>query len=369
MGSLIHVPIGPSSVHLILNGLLGMLLGWAAFPSIFVALMLQAILFQYGGITVLGVNTFNMAFPAVVCYYAFRPMLLKSARQRIVGAFCCGALSVAGAGLLTALSLSFSAEGFLRTAQILFLAHIPVMIVEGVITALAVSFIAKVRPEILQFSRNSDMRMFRLWCMALCLVFAGASFASAHRVNIFAFVDGDAVQVECGFNRSQKVKQGTVEVFDATTGALLLQGTTDDNGVFRFPVTAELREAGHDLNIRIIAGEGHQNDWTVAADELASSGTPKAVAVAAAEVPATPASLVAGQAAPSAAAPVAAVSGGATPAEIERIVDAALDAKLSPIKRMLAEQTEAGPNLRDIIGGIGWIFGLIGVAAYFRRRP
>ena len=121
------------------------------------------------------------------------------------------------------------------------------------------------------------MRMFRLWCMALCLVFAGASFASAHRVNIFAFVDGDAVQVECGFNRSQKVKQGTVEVFDATTGARLLQGTTDDNGVFRFPVTAELREAGHDLNIRIIAGEGHQNDWTVAADELASSGTPKAV--------------------------------------------------------------------------------------------
>lgn len=213
------------------------------------------------------------------------------------------------------------------------------------------------------------MRIFRLWCMALCLVLAGSPFASAHRVNIFAFVDGDAVQVECGFNRSQKVKQGTVEVFDAATGAKLLQGATDGNGVFRFPVTAELREAGHDLNIRIIAGEGHQNDWTVSADELAASGTPKAVAVAAAETaPATPA---AGQAAPSAspASPVAAVSGGATPAEIERIVDAALDAKLSPIKRMLAEQTEAGPNLRDIIGGIGWIFGLIGIAAYLRRRP
>lgn len=119
------------------------------------------------------------------------------------------------------------------------------------------------------------MRMFRLWCMALCLVFAGAPFASAHRVNIFAFVDGDAVQVECGFNRSQKVKQGTVEVFDATTGVQLLQGTTDDNGVFRFPVTAELRKAGHDLNIRIIAGEGHQNDWTVAADELAFFGNPE----------------------------------------------------------------------------------------------
>ncbi len=153
VGSLVHVPVGPSSVHLILNGLLGVLLGWAAFPSIFVALMLQAILFQYGGITVLGVNTFNMAFPAVVCAYLFRPMLTKSARRRAVGAFCCGALSVAGAGLLTALSLSFSDEGFLRTAEILFLAHIPVMIAEGVITALAVSFIARVRPEILQFSK------------------------------------------------------------------------------------------------------------------------------------------------------------------------------------------------------------------------
>ena len=44
------------------------------------------------------------------------------------------------------------------------------------------------------------MRMFRLWCMALCLVFAGASFASAHRVISFACVDGDAEQVEGGFN-------------------------------------------------------------------------------------------------------------------------------------------------------------------------
>ena len=66
VASLIHVPIGPSSVHLILNGLLGLLLGWAAFPAILVGLALQALLFQYGGLIVLGVNTFNMAMPAVV---------------------------------------------------------------------------------------------------------------------------------------------------------------------------------------------------------------------------------------------------------------------------------------------------------------
>ena len=65
VGSLIHVPIGLSSAHLILNGLLGAILGWAAFPAILTALLLQAVLFQFGGITVLGVNTFNVAGPAV----------------------------------------------------------------------------------------------------------------------------------------------------------------------------------------------------------------------------------------------------------------------------------------------------------------
>lgn len=152
VGSLIHVPIGPASAHLILNGLVGVILGWAAFPAILVALALQAVLFQYGGITVLGVNTFNMAFPAVLCFLLLRPLLVREGRIRAVGAFCCGALSVAGAGLLTALSLAFTDEGFLQAAGILFVAHIPVMIAEGVVTVLSVSFLAKVRPELLRFT-------------------------------------------------------------------------------------------------------------------------------------------------------------------------------------------------------------------------
>ena len=57
VASLVHVPIGPANAHLVLNGLVGLLLGWAAFPAILVALVLQAVLFQFGGITVLGVNT------------------------------------------------------------------------------------------------------------------------------------------------------------------------------------------------------------------------------------------------------------------------------------------------------------------------
>ena len=68
VASLIHVPIGFSSAHLILNGLLGVVLGWAAFPVIFVALLLQAVLFQFGGFTVLGVNTATMGLGALAAY-------------------------------------------------------------------------------------------------------------------------------------------------------------------------------------------------------------------------------------------------------------------------------------------------------------
>jgi cobalt/nickel transport system permease protein len=156
VGSLIHIPIGPSSAHLILNGLLGVILGWAAFPAILVALMLQSVLFQYGGFTVLGVNAFNMAFPAVLSFALLRPFLYRPGRVRAVAAFCCGALSVAGAGLLTAASLAFTDQGFTQAAQLLFLAHVPVMIVEGIVTTLTVSFLSRVRPEILGFAHSFE---------------------------------------------------------------------------------------------------------------------------------------------------------------------------------------------------------------------
>lgn len=154
VASLIHVPLGPGSVHLILNGLLGLFLGWAVFPALLVALLLQAILFRFGGIAVLGVNTFNMAFPALLCHYAFRSWFLKTSGLRALGAFCCGALSVTGAALCTALALGFTDEGFWTSAKILLLAHAPVIVLEGIITALAISFIAKSRPELLRFTEK-----------------------------------------------------------------------------------------------------------------------------------------------------------------------------------------------------------------------
>lgn len=149
VASLIHVPIGPVSVHLILNGLLGAILGLAAFPAICIALLLQAVLFQFGGLVVLGVNTVDMALPAILCFLAFGPLLRAGGRKRTVGAFCCGFFAVLLAGGLTALALGLSGEAFAATAKVILLAHVPIMLIEGVLTALAVAFVAKVRPEML----------------------------------------------------------------------------------------------------------------------------------------------------------------------------------------------------------------------------
>ena len=151
VASLIHVPVGLASAHLVLNGLVGVLLGWAAFPSILVALLLQALLFQFGGITVLGVNTFTMGFAAVASWYVFRAVcrLCPGMGGVRAGAFMGGALGVALAAVLTALALAFTDEGFWLAGQLLLLAHLPVMLAEGLITMFTVSFIMRVRPELL----------------------------------------------------------------------------------------------------------------------------------------------------------------------------------------------------------------------------
>lgn len=152
VASLIHVPIGPSSVHLILNGLIGLILGWKAFPAILVALALQALLFQFGGITTLGVNTLNMALPAVICYYMFKwGVRTNSGRHLfIIAAFASGFCSVLLSGLLVGLSLYFTGKPFLPVAKLVVIAHIPVMLIEGILTAICALFLKKVKPELLE---------------------------------------------------------------------------------------------------------------------------------------------------------------------------------------------------------------------------
>ncbi|NNG08361.1 MAG: cobalt transporter CbiM [Desulfobacteraceae bacterium] len=154
VAGLIHVPIGVASVHLVLNGLIGLILGWLSFPAIFVGLLLQSIMFQYGGITALGVNTFNMAVPALVSYFLFGRLARRTRKTYVssVSAFLAGSLAIFLSGIFVGFSLYLTGEAFLPAAKLLVAGHIPVMLIEGIITAACVTFLKKVKPELLSMT-------------------------------------------------------------------------------------------------------------------------------------------------------------------------------------------------------------------------
>ncbi len=151
VASLIHIPLGPTSVHLILIGLVGVVLGFTSFLSIAVGLTLQALLFQHGGITPLGANACMMGIPALCAYGVFslrKKVRIKHA-EAIFGAIA-GALAVMLSGICLAILLALSGEEFYGVAKMAVLAHLPVVIIEGAITGFTAAFLHKVKPEILE---------------------------------------------------------------------------------------------------------------------------------------------------------------------------------------------------------------------------
>ncbi len=152
VGSLISVPVGPSSVHLLLTGLMGIMLGVVTFPAVLVVLLLQALLFGFGGLTTLGVNTVNIALPGVVFAALLGPAIRDAgnATKRAVLAGLVGALSVAGTGLLVAASLALSSSDYTPVASVLIATYVPLMIGEAFITAAIVGFLARVQPDALR---------------------------------------------------------------------------------------------------------------------------------------------------------------------------------------------------------------------------
>ena len=137
-------------MHLILTGLLGLMLGWAAFPAILIGLVLQAVLFHYGGLTALGVNTTVMALPAVICNYLFGPWVRADNNGRAsIAAFLSGFAAIAGSSLLAGSALYLSGDAFGSAAVAIITAHLPVMVIEGILTLVCVGFLKKVKPEVL----------------------------------------------------------------------------------------------------------------------------------------------------------------------------------------------------------------------------
>lgn len=158
VASLIHVPVGPTSVHLVLSGLAGITLGWSAFPAIFVALILQAFLFQHGGITTIGINTVNIGLPALAAYGVF----LLGARSNIKGKYTIfgglagGTAIVLGIALLSLCLLS-TGEYLKYVVPYAIVANLPVVAIEAILVGAFAGFMARVRPQLLKGYRPIEV--------------------------------------------------------------------------------------------------------------------------------------------------------------------------------------------------------------------
>lgn len=154
VSSLVAVPVGPSSVHLLLAALMGLLIGVLTIPAVMIGLVLQALFFGSGGLTTLGVNTVNIALPGVLLGMVFLPFVERAgaARAAVLAAIS-AALAVAITGGGVALALALSSSEFVPSARIVLVTYVPLMIGEGLITGFAMSFLKRVRPEMLEGRR------------------------------------------------------------------------------------------------------------------------------------------------------------------------------------------------------------------------
>lgn len=200
-----------------------------------------------------------------------------------------------------------------------------------------------------------NVRVLLRACAVMGLVLLAAATARPHRVNLFAWVTGDTVFVECKFPDGTKVHEGVIRVLDSA-GTELLSGKTNDHGEFSFKVPKP-----DDLNIVLDAGMGHRANWPLSKQELDPAG-------AVSEQPASSQPAPKEEAPSAAAKDTASDAASSQPAGIELAIEKALDKKLAPVLRMLAEMHEQKVRLTDVLGGIGYIIGLVGVAAYFKRK-
>ncbi len=184
-------------------------------------------------------------------------------------------------------------------------------------------------------------------------------------MNVFAYVDGPKIFVEGYFTGSSKAVGATVEVFDAQ-GNKLHEGKTNDNGVYSFKVLDVVPVRG-DVRIVLKAGPEHQAEFRIPAADLPAYPKRKSAAVAAPQE-SQPQETATGEDQATRALPN-------DQALLKRIVDEAVSSRIKPLETMLGQQQkflmelrEKRISLTEIFGGIGWIIGILGIAAYLMSR-
>ncbi|WP_027722842.1 hypothetical protein [Maridesulfovibrio zosterae] len=180
-----------------------------------------------------------------------------------------------------------------------------------------------------------------------------SSTAYAHRVSVFAYVEGDTVYTESYFSKKKLVHQGKIEVFNTKGGKLVLSGITDDDGKYDFTIPAAIKADKSGMKIVLHASEGHRGEWTLQADEIFPEDQVELETIPSSQTPPAVSTNTA----------ISAESSVELSTQIKKLND-----KIDTLKRLIISQQENGPGANEIFSGIGYILGLFGVAAFFMSR-
>ncbi|HVR76015.1 MAG TPA: CbiM family transporter [Planctomycetota bacterium] len=284
VSSWIHIPLGAVSIHLLLNGLLGIVLGLLSVPAIFVGLFLQTILLGHGGLTTLGVNTVTIASGALVARPIFSALWRggENPRRAAAAAFVATLAAVLVSGTILFFLMSAAGKASDRVAVIYVLPNLLVAVIDGCVTASAVIFLLHAKPEMIAargivppaappkaLARDDGPREDSVrGALGIVLLWMGATLtpmpvASAHGLHLEArSVDG-RVRVEAFFSDGKPARGARVAVHERrgkSNGPLLHEGLTDLEGIFSFPaapgsvrVTVE-DSSGHHAEIDVDPG-------------------------------------------------------------------------------------------------------------------
>ncbi len=311
VATLMHLRLGPTSVHLLLNGLVGVVLGRRAPLAILIGLGLQAALLGHGGFYTIGVNTCVMTFPALLAAALFTALrrLPGFGPNRTAVTWLCGCIlgmtAVLATLILDATVLIWGgAEDWHQIVWLVFYAHLPIVALEGVVLGFTVSFLVRVKPEMLGVREKtsraehgrpcSPMALEDSSCstttaassslpavlLAICALFLTANRSYAHRLQADYFLLADRrVRIESYFDDNSSPRSATIKV-RRLDGRLLAEGRLDEKGCFVFAF-----DEAESLAVTINAGAGHQKSFLIPRERLEYLGAIRDIPESVADLP------------------------------------------------------------------------------------
>ncbi|MDI6775727.1 MAG: hypothetical protein QMD03_00555 [Syntrophales bacterium] len=215
-----------------------------------------------------------------------------------------------------------------------------------------------------------------IFCLVLSICYLMPVSAHAHKVNIYAYAEDGMIHSESYFVDGTKCKNSLIEVFDERAGTRLLEGKTDENGKFSFKIPKVTS-----LKLVLHASMGHQNEYTLSEDEVREAMGEGQRPQGARQSKETKTGK---ETSKSSSQPervstksrgkmdreVTDIGRGMSESEMEALMERVIDRKLKPVIGMLVKLRENNekPGFTEIVGGIGYIVGLMGVAMYLKRR-